>query len=226
MVKVKKKIKRWNIWCWMMVRFWIPLKPIYEGVVQFFQNLLIVSRVEDELALELLAPSVSMQENEMLCAMPPIEEVKVALWSIPTDSSPDPDGFSASFFILAWDIVKEYLLEWAKYIFEGQPISTYFGATNLVLIPKVDEPVGFGQFQPISLFSVVYKIVAKIMVFSLVLILDRIISHEQATFITGRSIFDNMSLAQELVHGINRKVRGGNVMLKIDMAKAYDQVNW
>lgn len=66
----------------------------------------------------------------------------------------------------------------------------------------------------------------KIMVFRLAPILDRLISPEQATFIQGRSIFDNISLVRELVHGINRKVRGGNVMLKIDTTKAYDRVNW
>ncbi|XP_042958094.1 uncharacterized protein LOC122293629 [Carya illinoinensis] len=66
----------------------------------------------------------------------------------------------------------------------------------------------------------------KIMVYRLAPVLGKIISKEQAEFILGRSIFDNMALAQELVQGINRKVRGGNVMLKIDMAKAHDRVNW
>lgn len=66
---------------------------------------------------------------------------------------------------------------------------------------------------------------SKIMVFRLALILDKIISPEQATFIPGRSIFENISLAEELVQGINRKMRCGNVMLKINMAKTCDRVN-
>lgn len=29
-----------------------------------------------------------------------------------------------------------------------------------------------------------------------------------------------------MVHSLNNSVNGGNVMLKIDMAKAYDRVDW
>lgn len=42
----------------------------------------------------------------------------------------------------------------------------------------------------------------------------------------GRSIFENMTLAQEMVQSLNKKVKGENLMLKIDMAKAYDRVDW
>ena len=31
-------------------------------------------------------------------------------------------------------------------------------------------------------------------------------------------------LTQEMVHGMNKKVYGGNVLLNIDMANAYDSV--
>ncbi|XP_022869151.1 uncharacterized protein LOC111388627 [Olea europaea var. sylvestris] len=57
-------------------------------------------------------------------------------------------------------------------------------------------------------------------------ILSRIISQEQGAFIPGRSIFENITLTQELVNSLNKKVRGGNVMIKVDMAKAYDRVEW
>ncbi|XP_027122034.2 uncharacterized protein [Coffea arabica] len=42
----------------------------------------------------------------------------------------------------------------------------------------------------------------------------------------GRQIFDNVLLAQELITDIGKASRGGNVVLKIDMAKAYDRVSW
>lgn len=45
---------------------------------------------------------------------------------------------------MAWDIVKDDLVEMAKDVFAGQPISTFFGATNLVLIPKVEDLDNFG----------------------------------------------------------------------------------
>lgn len=57
-------------------------------------------------------------------------------------------------------------------------------------------------------------------------LLDKMVSREQSSFIYGRSIVDNISIAQEMVHNIHKKVRGGNMLMKIDMAIAYDKVNW
>ncbi|XP_073133552.1 uncharacterized protein [Henckelia pumila] len=39
-------------------------------------------------------------------------------------------------------------------------------------------------------------------------------------------IADNILLAHELTHSLNLPARGGNVILKLDMAKAYDRVQW
>ncbi|XP_062166988.1 uncharacterized protein LOC133873282 [Alnus glutinosa] len=57
-------------------------------------------------------------------------------------------------------------------------------------------------------------------------ILRRLVSEEQGAFLPSRSIFENISLTQELVQDINKPIRGGNIMMKIDMAKAYDTVDW
>ncbi|XP_040996160.1 uncharacterized protein LOC121242351 [Juglans microcarpa x Juglans regia] len=166
-------------------------EEVHDAAVHFYQDLLTKSSIEYEASsMELLLLLVSIQENEGLCAILSIEEVKSALWSIPSNSSLGSDGFTTSFFIIAWDIVKDDLVEMAKEFFEGKPLTTFFCATNLVLIPKVDEPLGFGQFRPISFCSIVYKIMSKIM---------------------------------ELVSGINQKASGRNVMVKIDMATAYDR---
>ena len=48
----------------------------------------------------------------------------------------------------------------------------------------------------------------------------------QSGFVRGRSISDNYMLAQEVIAGIMWKVRGGNVVFKLDMTKAYDRMMW
>ncbi|KAK9208708.1 hypothetical protein WN944_001068 [Citrus x changshan-huyou] len=57
-------------------------------------------------------------------------------------------------------------------------------------------------------------------------LLSRIISPSQSGFVPVRVLHDNVLLVQELVHDINRRTRGGNVVLKLDMAKAYDRMSW
>lgn len=57
--------------------------------------------------------------------------------------------------------------------------------------------------------------------------LGNIISPEQGAFVKGRNIFENVTLKQvEMTKLLHRKVRGRrNIMLKINMSKAYDQMN-
>ncbi|KAF5446820.1 hypothetical protein F2P56_032419 [Juglans regia] len=115
---------------------------------------------------------ISDEDNESLCQLPSIQNVKDAVFSIPVDSSPGPDGFGSGFFQACWSIV------WKDVVSHLAPM------------------------------------------------LKRIISPEQGAFIPSRSIFDNISLTQELANSINKQVRGGNIILKLDMEKAYDSVDW
>ncbi|GAA0164582.1 hypothetical protein LIER_20178 [Lithospermum erythrorhizon] len=45
-------------------------------------------------------------------------------------------------------------------------------------------------------------------------------------FIKGRVIQDNLLLAQELIHPLDHSTHGGNVLLKLDMSKAFDMLSW
>lgn len=53
-----------------------------------------------------------------------------------------------------------------------------------------------------------------------------LVSIEQIGFVHGRIIHDNLLLAQELIISIRRKVRRSNTVIKLDISKAYDSLNW
>lgn len=110
--------------------------------------------------------------------------------------------------------------------FLGMVLPRFFNTTFLVLILKVKNPVSFDKFRPISLCTIFYKICSKIVVNCLSPLLTKIISPEQGAFISGRSIFENISVTQEMIHAINKPSYGGNVALMINMAKAYNSVDW
>ncbi|KAL9672304.1 hypothetical protein QQ045_028554 [Rhodiola kirilowii] len=57
-------------------------------------------------------------------------------------------------------------------------------------------------------------------------VLPRCISEEQVGFIKGRRIHENIALAHDIIHDLNHKTHGGNILIKLDMAKAYDKVSW
>ena len=57
-------------------------------------------------------------------------------------------------------------------------------------------------------------------------LLLRVVSPQQSGFVKGRHISDNLLLAQEIVMDIGKLSCGGNVVIKLDMKKAYDRVSW
>lgn len=57
-------------------------------------------------------------------------------------------------------------------------------------------------------------------------ILSTLISPQQSGFVKGRSIVENILLVQEIVHDIRIRGKPANVVIKLDMAKAYDRVLW
>lgn len=152
-------------------------------------------------------------------------EVKQAVFSIPKNSSSSPDGFGLEFYMSCWDIIKEDVVEAARDLFRGAPLSRFYSSSFIVLISKVSEPSNFDKFCPISLCSVASKFFLKIIMNRLTSILDKLVSHEQNAFISGRSIFENITLAQEMIQSLHKKTVGGNVWIQIDMTKVYDRVN-
>lgn len=42
----------------------------------------------------------------------------------------------------------------------------------------------------------------------------------------GRNVAENVLLAQEIIRYINRRNKNINIMVKLDMEKAYDKVSW
>ncbi|KAL0444861.1 UNVERIFIED_CONTAM: LINE-1 retrotransposable element O protein [Sesamum latifolium] len=82
------------------------------------------------------------------------------------------------------------------------------------------------EFRPISCCNVLYKIITKIIVQRMRGVLDKLSSPSQNAFVPGRSIGDNILLAQELFHGYNQQHLPPRCALKVDLRKAYDTVEW
>ncbi|XP_050233447.1 uncharacterized protein LOC126681933 [Mercurialis annua] len=83
-------------------------------------------------------------------------------------------------------------------------------------------------FCPISLCSVFYKIISKILTSRLQHIIHVLVSQNQNAFTKGRSISDNILLAHEMLHYLKTKTKGNShfMALKLDISKAYGKLEW
>ncbi|KAL4282528.1 hypothetical protein GQ457_16G017950 [Hibiscus cannabinus] len=92
----------------------------------------------------------------------------------------------------------------------------------------VDKPTSMRQLRPISLCTVIYKTVSKVLVNRMKSILPTCISKTQAAFVQGRAITDNILVAHEIVHTLHTSVSRSSqgAFFKLDMEKAFDRVEW
>lgn len=166
--------------------------------------------------------------NDILCAEYSEEEVRKALFSIGDLKAPGPDGMPAIFFKKFWATVGYQVTTEVLNVLRGGNIPEGWNDTTAVLIPKVSHPVKPKDLRPISLCNVLYKMISKVISNRLKVILPDIISPNQSAFVPGRIISDNILLAYELTHFLQRKRSGsaGYAALKLDMSKAYDRVEW
>ena len=82
-----------------------------------------------------------------------------------------------------------------------------------------------GNFRPIFCCNVIYKIITKILANRIKEVLKDLINTNQAAFILGRKIGDNIFLTQELVKEYHKNGGPVGCIAKIDIMKAYDSIH-
>ena len=70
-----------------------------------------------------------------------------------------------------------------------------------------------------------YKIISKVIANIMKPLLPTLVSQEQARFVEGRQILDNIIQAHELIHTLKLQKRGG-MIIQLDLVKAYDKISW
>lgn len=176
---------------------------IREMVVSHFGDLFMNSRYQMNEELFIDYPrTVTAEMNVSLCQLPTEAEVWEGACSMSVDSAPGEDGFIGHFFKVCWDIIKMDMVEMASGFIQGDYLHRDISITLLTLIPKIEKLKSLADYHPISLASFTSKLISKIMAYRLA------------------TIFCH----KKMVADLDRKIDGGNVILKFDMSKAYDRV--
>lgn len=197
---------------------WNYYKDLFEGATT------VLPRLRTRTSFPLIAADMKAR----LAAFFTDEDIREALFDMGGMKAPGPDEIQAIFYQEYWGIVGEAVREFVRE-FERDPHTIcQYNNTNLVLIPKVERPEHIRYFRPIALCNVCYKIITKILSNRLRLIMDKTVGAHQCSFIAGRQSSDNVILAQEVIHSMRTKRKGGVgwMMMKVDLEKAYDCLEW
>uniref|UniRef100_A0A0V0IU37 Putative ovule protein n=1 Tax=Solanum chacoense TaxID=4108 RepID=A0A0V0IU37_SOLCH len=180
----------------------------------------------DERILQYIPTIITPDQNEMLQAIPNIDELRKVVFAMNPYSAAGPDGFGGKFYQVCWSIIKEDLLAAVQSFFCGHVMPKFMSHACLVLLPKTEQPSRFTELRPISLSNFTNKIISRVLSMRLATVLPLLVSDNQSGFVRGRSITESIMLAQEITQGIKKPHIGSNVVIKLDMAKAYDRVSW
>ncbi|XP_071905812.1 uncharacterized protein [Coffea arabica] len=178
--------------------------------------------------LEGIPHYITQEMNDKLTKEVMEDEIHDALFSMNPEKAPGQDGMTPLFFQKFWNTIKSDIILAIKAFFHSGHMLRSVNHTVISLIPKILHPTTLKNFRPISLYSVFYKIISKILANRLKSVLDLCISKTQSVFIPGRHILDNVIIAHEYMHFLKNKRQGkeGYMAIKLDMAKAYDRVEW
>lgn len=154
------------------------------------------------------------------------EEVENTIKAMGPTKAPGPDGMSTLFYQRYWHIIGFDICQLCLGVLNGSGVATF---NHLItVIPKVNSPSWVIEFRSISLCNVLCKIISKVLAKRLKKAMPYVISEYQSVFIPNCMILDNVLVAFETVHCLKRKGKMGRrkIILKLDMAKAYDRVQW
>ncbi|KAL0307935.1 UNVERIFIED_CONTAM: hypothetical protein Sangu_3002100, partial [Sesamum angustifolium] len=184
-------------------------QDVTQEFISYFQNLLGGTSQNRGLNLEFLRSelkhSVTTTEASLLVAPVTQAEVKEAFFDIDVESAPGPDGYTAAFYRTAWPVVGQAVFQAVGEFFRTGNLLKQINTTLIVLIPKVNLPIFVSDYRPISCCNVLYKAITKILVKRMQRVLPLLIDYSQNAFVPGRSIIDNVLLAQELMAGYNQR---------------------
>lgn len=170
---------------------------------------------------------ISNQENANLLRIPFAEEIKECINKLYPLKSLRLDGFPGIFYQNYWRIMGLRVTRFIQECFQLKHILYGINRTFIVLVPKAKFLRNFNQFRPISLCNFVYKVISKIITERIKRSIGKIISSNQGDFLEGRWIVKNIVISHEVMHKVqNHRGRNGFMVIKMDLKKAYDRIEW
>ena len=139
---------------------------------------------------------------------------------------PGNDGLTKEFIEYFWTEIKEMIVESFNCAFTAGELSTSQKQAIITLIDKKGKDrLQIKNWRPLSMLSVDYKIVSKVIAKRIQNVLPKLIHVNQSGFIKNRFISDTIRTILDIIDYTDINNKEGLLMM-IDFEKAYDSVEW
>ncbi len=154
-----------------------------------------------------------------------LKETLGAISALPKGKAPGHDGVPMEFFHECAQKVAPNLLLAFKAMLNAGDTFAFINKGLITLIPKSGDQARLNNWRPITLLGSIYKILAKVLAERIQAALPNIIRPNQTEFVEGRSILDNVFMAQEALEWAEESDQD-LVLLLLDFEKAFDRIEW
>uniref|UniRef100_A0AAQ6ABA7 Reverse transcriptase domain-containing protein n=1 Tax=Amphiprion ocellaris TaxID=80972 RepID=A0AAQ6ABA7_AMPOC len=165
-------------------------------------------------------------QNEILTKPITIKEVNVAISKLKSGKSPGSDGYTGEWYKCLKSSLSTLLVRTFNWVLRTGETPPSWHEAVISVIPKENkDKQECGNYRPISVLNVDYKLFTSILARRLENILPDIINLDQTGFIQQRQTMDNI---RRTLHIVDHATREKNcaLIVGLDAEKAFDSVRW
>ena len=154
-----------------------------------------------------------------------MEEILEEVSKLKNNKAPGIDGLTAEFYKNNKETIAPLLKELYDECIEKGKLTTTMRTAVITLLYKKDDKDLLKNYRPISLLTMEYKILTKIMSARLTECLPNNIDPQQTGFIKGRNIRENIRIMKYIFEQLEEDDTQHGYLVLLDFAKAYDRVD-